>query len=194
MKKYLIVLLALVVLAACGGDESSDMANPAYGPITVEGDGLAPFQTAANDPAVGQPAPSISGVNQNGEEVTFTPGQGPSVLVFLAHWCPHCQQELPTLVDWVAQNPDTLGVDMYAVATGTTRTQGNYPPGPWIEREGWDQSVIMDDENSTAGVRYGLTSYPFWVIVDSDGNVAARAAGELPAAEIDRLMNEVSGL
>ncbi|NCZ56650.1 MAG: hypothetical protein EBY86_08450 [Acidimicrobiia bacterium] len=56
-----------------------------------------------------------------------TPGT-PMLLVFLAHWCPHCQAEVPVLVKWNQSMlvPDNL--DVIAVATGTDETAPNYPP------------------------------------------------------------------
>ena len=44
------------------------------------------------------------------------------MVVFLAHWCPHCQAEVPELVE-LAKEGVFDGVDVTAVATGTpTRT------------------------------------------------------------------------
>lgn len=194
MKKFIAPIVALLLLAACTGGDDSAFSNPAYGDVTVVGDALIPFQDPNSDAAVGQPAPSLSGVDPNGAEVTFTPGENPTVLVFLAHWCPHCQAELPVLADWVENNPDTLGVDIFAVATGTTQSRPNFPPAPWLEREGWTEPVIMDDENGTAGAQFGLTSYPFWVIVDGDGMIAVRVAGELPEDQIDGIFAAVADL
>jgi cytochrome c biogenesis protein CcmG/thiol:disulfide interchange protein DsbE len=193
MKKTIVLVVALLVLGACGGDEV-DLANPAYGDVAVSGQALPQFSDPTADPAIGMPAPSVSGVDFNGQAVEFTPGQGPAVLVFLAHWCPHCQSELPVLAAWQEANPDMLGLEMYAVATGTANTEPNYPPGPWIEREGWAGSVIMDDQNYTAAKQFGLTKYPYFVVVDSDGLVQLRTSGGLPAPQVDALLQAASEL
>jgi thioredoxin-like negative regulator of GroEL len=50
----------------------------------------------------------------------------------------------------------------------------------------------MDDEQSTAGQAFGLTSFPFWVVVDADGNVLARFGGALGAEQIDALMQSIA--
>jgi cytochrome c biogenesis protein CcmG, thiol:disulfide interchange protein DsbE len=189
--KKLTVLMALgLLLAACG---SADASGPAaFGEVSAQGS-LAPFSDPANDPAVGQPAPSLTGVDRTGAEVTYTPGGGsPSLVMFLAHWCPHCQNDLPLMVEWLEANPDRLGVDVTAVATGSDATRPNFPPGPWLEREGWDQPLIMDDQQSTAGQAFGVTSFPFWVVVDADGNVLARLGGALGLEQIDALMQSIA--
>jgi cytochrome c biogenesis protein CcmG, thiol:disulfide interchange protein DsbE len=189
--KKLTTMLALgLLLAACGSTEA--VGNSAFGDVTAQGS-LAPLDNPANDPAVGQPAPTLTGVDRTGAEVAYTPGGGsPSLVVFLAHWCPHCQTDLPLLVDWLEANPDRLGINVTAVATGSDATRPNFPPGPWIEREGWDQPLIMDDRQSTAGRAFGLTSYPFWVVVDAGGNVLTRFGGALGASQIDALMQSIA--
>jgi thiol-disulfide isomerase/thioredoxin len=117
MKKLTTLLALGLLLAACGSTDASG--NSAFGEVTAEGS-LAPLSDPASDPAVGQPAPSMTGVDRTGAAVTYTPGGGsPSLVVFLAHWCPHCQNDLPLLVDWLEANPDRLGIDVTAVATGT---------------------------------------------------------------------------
>ena len=190
MKKLTTMLALGLLLAACGSTEAAG--NSAFGDVTAQGS-LAPLDNPANDPAVGQPAPTLTGVDRTGAEVAYTPGGGsPSLVVFLAHWCPHCQTDLPLLVDWLEANPDRLGINVTAVATGSDATRPNFPPGPWIEREGWDQPLIMDDRQSTAGRAFGLTSYPFWVVVDAGGNVLTRFGGALGAPQIDALMQSIA--
>ena len=48
-----------------------------------------------------------------------------------------------------------------------------------VEREGWTGRVLLDDEGSPAASAFGLTSYPYLVLVDGDGNVVDRNAGRL---------------
>lgn len=192
MKKLTLLLAVGLLVAACGGGEDTAGGNADFGDVSVSGS-LAPYQDPANDAAVGQPAPTVTGVDRTGAEVTFTPGGGtPSLVVFLAHWCPHCQNDLPKMVSWLEANPDALGVNVVAIATGTDQTRPNFPPGPWLEREGWTLPHIMDDQQSTAGQAFGLTSFPFWVAVDGDGNVLGRLAGELGDEQIDALMQSIA--
>lgn len=193
MKKLVVLALVGLVVAACGGGETeAESGNPAFGDVTVTGQSLPPFQDPANDAAVGSPAPALSGVDRTGAAVEFAPGTNPTLVLFLAHWCPHCQADLPRMVEWLEANPDRLGIDVIAVATGTRQSSPNYPPGPWLDREGWNEPHIMDDQNGTAGAAFGLTSYPFWVAVDADGNVLGRLAGELGPEQIDVLMRSIA--
>lgn len=193
MKKLTMLTLVAVMVAACGGGgDDAASGNPAFGDVTVTGSPLAAFENPADDAAVGSPAPAVSGVDRTGAAVELAPGTNPTLVLFLAHWCPHCQADLPRMVEWLEANPDRLGVDVVAVATGTQQTSPNYPPGPWLERDGWNEPHIMDDQNGTAGRAYGLTSYPFWVAVGSDGNVLGRLGGELGPEQIEALMQSIA--
>src|SRR3546814_8262437 len=145
--------------------------------ISVTGDDLVPRADGGDDPAVGTPAPTLEGVDPTGQGTSVEYDE-PTLLAFLAHWCPHCQAELPQLVA-LADEGALDGMDAVVVLTGTDETAPNYPPAPWLEREGWSGRVILDDEGGSAAQAFGLTSYPYLVLVDGDGEVIARNAGEL---------------
>lgn len=187
-----IVLAAIVVVAlgiallASGGGDDADTATADGTPsgellatagISVDGDALAPLPEGGNDPAVGAAAPALEGVDPTGQGTTVAFDE-PTLVAFLAHWCPHCQAELPELVELAAEGA-LDGIDSVVVLTGTDESAPNYPPAPWLEEEGWTGRVILDDEQGTAASAFGLSSYPYLVLVDADGEVIARNAGEL---------------
>jgi thiol-disulfide isomerase/thioredoxin len=126
----------------------------------------------------------IVGESYDGSEVTIGgPSDGPTMVVFLAHWCPHCNAEIPELValEQSGDLPDDL--DVIAVATAVDPTRDNYPPSEWLDERGWPWAVMADDDLSTAMIEYGGTSFPFTVMLDADGNVLARKIGESSAEE-----------
>lgn len=181
-----VVVLGLVIAFGPGGDGGSGTNALAYAPVEVEGAALARFDSAATDPAVGEPAPGLFGQSPDGAAISVQPNQ-PTLLVFLAHWCPHCQVELPLLVDMAASGAFD-GVRPVAVLTGTNPDAPNYPPAAWVAREGWTGDVLVDDEASSAGTAFGLATYPYLVAVRADGSVAGRASGELPEADVSALL------
>ena len=66
-------------------------------PIQVTGSPLPTHTEDAQNPAVGTAAPVLRGAGFDGTPVTIG-GDGRATLVmFLAHRCPHCQRELPVL-------------------------------------------------------------------------------------------------
>ncbi|MGQ0433484.1 MAG: TlpA family protein disulfide reductase [Microthrixaceae bacterium] len=186
----LIAVIVGVVVALSGpsdkrddGDTGSRTATPVFGPISVDGAPLEAFTSTEDDPARGGAAPVVAGQSADGAATTIgAPGE-PTMVVFLAHWCPHCQRELPRIVELMADG-ELTGVRVVAVLTGSSADRPNFPPMAWLEREGWSGEVMLDSEASAAAQSFGLTSYPFLTFLDRDGTVAARASGELPAEDI----------
>lgn len=190
----ILVLGVGIALIASSGDDSDDAGTTAVGStdgagddelldlatagVTVQGEPLPPLPDGGEDPAVGSAAPTLEGVSSTGQATTVDYEGGPTLLAFLAHWCPHCQAELPELVELAGEGA-LDGIDAVAVLTGTDEAAPNYPPGPWLEREGWTGRVLLDDEGSPAATAFGLTSYPYLVLVDEDGVVVDRNAGAL---------------
>jgi hypothetical protein len=43
---------------------------------------------------------------------------------------------------------------------------------------------MVDTASGTAGKAYGLTSYPYFVLVDASGKVVGRASGEVSSADV----------
>lgn len=171
-----------------GGDGSSEAAAPGerapVQPVSVEGAPLAPFDVGSDDPSIGAAAPVITGADFDG-----TPGvlggatESPTMLVFLAHWCPACNAEVPELVS-LADGGLPEDLDVIAVSTAVTADRDHYPPYEWLDGFGWPYESFADDELSTAFQTYGGTAFPFTVILDENGDVLARKAGQAPAAEI----------
>ncbi len=180
----LVIVAAIVAVVATGGSDDSDSSDVAQTrPVEATGDPLAPFQAEdvdpAVDPAVGQPAPVVSGENFEGEAITIgEPSDGPTLLVFLAHWCPHCNREVPALLELDDDGGIPAELDLVGISTAVASDRPNYPPSEWIVDKGWRWPVMVDDENGTAMGYYGGTGFPFLVMLDSDGTVLARQSGE----------------
>jgi thiol-disulfide isomerase/thioredoxin len=181
----------LAVLVAGGDDDGAVAAGvEQVRAVTIEGAALpAHDSSAATDAAVGMTAPTLRGASFDGTPVTVTPGDGtPKMLVFLAHWCPHCQREVPVLTKWINDGRAPSGLEIVAVSTGVSSDAPNYPPSAWLAREGWPKSVLADNASSAAGKAYGLTAFPYLVVLDAEGNVVVRTSGELSADQLDQLM------
>jgi thiol-disulfide isomerase/thioredoxin len=175
------VALVVSVLLTFDGDAPPDE----YGAPTVTGAALPPLAAGPVDPAVGLPAPEVAGADFGGEAVAITDDGRPKILLFLAHWCPHCQVEVPRVESWVTAGNLPDGVDLYAVASSIDPTRPNYPPSRWLEREGWSAPVVVDDRDTTVARSFGLNAYPYWVFVAADGTVWGRISGELGTAVLD---------
>jgi thiol-disulfide isomerase/thioredoxin len=170
-----VVVVAAVLAITLGGGEAGQTAA-----VDVRGEGLPPLtETGAGDAAFGAAAPRLSGTGTDGEPMTIEPGGRSTVILFLAHWCPVCQEEVPKVQEWLDAGGLPQGVQFVSVATATDTNRPNHPPAEWLEREGWTLPTLLDDGASGAAEAYGLTAFPFWAFLDADGNVVARRFGPL---------------
>ena len=139
------------------------------------------------------PMPVAEGTTLAGEPMTIGPTGEPQAIVFLAHWCPHCQREVPEVQDWLDQTGGVEGTSVTAVATSIDERQANYSPHAWLEREGWTPETLWDDEESSTLAAFGGNAFPFWVFVDGEGTVLGRVSGGMGATELERLLVTLAG-
>lgn len=193
-----VVAVAAVVLSGSGDDddeasETTTQSATATTGVEVEGAAL-PAGDGPSDPAIGQPAPTLRGSDYEGAAVDVVPGEnGPMMVVFLAHWCPHCNDEMPVLQEWEASGaiPDEL--ELVSVSTAVSAERPNYPPEEWLAEKGWTWPVLADDDELTAADAYGVTGFPFIVFLDADGNVTGRVSGEQPVEQLQALADATVG-
>lgn len=165
-----------------------------YGDPSITGDAL-PRAGAAVDPALGLVAPEVEGADFEGDPVAISHDTGKAkILIFLAHWCPHCQAEVPVVQQWLEDGRLPANVELIGIATNTSSTRPNYPPSEWLDREGWTSPLIVDDTGYSMSAAYGLDAFPFWVFLAPDGTVVARDSGELPVETLDQIAQTLAAL
>lgn len=165
----------------------------ALGTIVVEGAPLPQYQSGGVDGAVQKVAPSISGADWDGTPHRIAADGRPKIVIFLAHWCPHCKAEVPVVTRWISEGNLPSEVDVYSVTTFNDNLRPNWPPQAWLVSEGWPVPVLMDDEESAAAGAFGVGGVPFYVVVDGDNRVLVRVSGELDVAGLDALAQIASG-
>ena len=220
MKFRALLVVTSLTLAACGGDDEpvadpepvndEPAAGPvidgpvstlspeipsAYdggiGPVDVTGEPLPPLEDEGNDAAVGMAAPTLLGLGVDGNPLLIDPAaNGPAMLVFVAHWCPHCNDEIPKLNELRDDGEFPPGLDIVAISTAVAPDRPNWPPDEWLDSTmGWTYPAMLDAidlERQTfiAADAYGVNSFPFVVLVDGDGAVVTRWSGEREPSEI----------
>jgi thiol-disulfide isomerase/thioredoxin len=208
----LIAVVAVVaVLLTRGGDEQVDAGTGAAAAenatqetatVTISGEDLAAFPAGgtaqladpSTDPAVGQTIPTLTGQSFDGSEVVIDPDDGTAkVIIFLAHWCPHCQAEVPLVRDYIDQGKLPEDVEVHSVSTSVDNSRPNYPPSAWLAREGWQPPVLLDDDAQTASASFALPGFPYFVMVGADGKVVQRGSGEIPIEQFDAAVQQLTG-
>jgi cytochrome c biogenesis protein CcmG, thiol:disulfide interchange protein DsbE len=161
--------------------------------VTVTGAALETLpREGGADPAMGKEIPDLEGLSFDGEPVSITKDGKPKLVLFVAHWCPHCQKEIPLLADYLKEKP-VQGVDVYTVSTSVASNSPNYPPSAWLETEGWEVPTLADSEDKRAADAFGLSAFPFFVAVDASGKVVARTSGELTTEQFADLLDRARG-
>jgi cytochrome c biogenesis protein CcmG, thiol:disulfide interchange protein DsbE len=189
--------LAALVLTAPDQDardrEAAASDAPVYADVRVEGAQLQQWTGTGSDSAEGSTVPTIAGTDIEGRSLALMPGGGAArAYVVVAHWCPHCQEEVPRLVEWARDNELPMGVEVVAVSTSVDRGQPNFPPAAWLAREDWPWPVFVDDEVGSAGDALGVQGYPFMVFTDAEGTVVSRYSGEMPIDEWDAAIRSIA--
>jgi cytochrome c biogenesis protein CcmG, thiol:disulfide interchange protein DsbE len=221
------VAVAGIVFTSCGGGDDSSSANTSstvpsstveesatpeielppeiaaeIRPVEVTGESLPELGKGtpiADDPALGMVAPTVVGEDFDGNTVRIDPvEEGPTMVVFLAHWCPHCNAEVPRINELrdAGRFPESLNI--VGVSTGLNPGRPNFPPSKWFQDMDWTYPVIADGIDLEQQVfiatdAYGVDAYPFIVLLDGEGKVVARWSGERQPDEMIALITENLG-
>lgn len=139
-------------------------------------------------PQVGRPAPSVRATTLDGESFDLSRRKGSWVVLnFFWSQCVPCKAEHPQLLEFVAQQamfPD--GAEFYTIAqegdsASDIRTFFEQRGGDW---------PILQDENGSIFVSFGVSQMPETFIVDPSGVVRVRWAGEIDAITLSQLVQE----
>ena len=187
MKIKSISLFILLLFISCSGTSFE------FNEVTIKGGALPEFNRGGKDSAIGAFAPIPTGIDLNGNQITMSTRVGleerkATVIVFLAHWCSHCQREVPMIQNWINKNGSSNNINLYSVATYIEKNKPNYPPNDWLIRENWSPSVIFDNEENIIAEHFGLSAFPYWVFLNSDGTVNMRHSGSLGEDKFDQIM------
>ncbi|MGI9648031.1 MAG: TlpA family protein disulfide reductase [Acidimicrobiia bacterium] len=161
------------------------------GEVTITGPAL-PLFGSGPDAAIGQTAPVVNGSSFDGSEVNIEPSGKFSVIMFLAHWCPHCRGEVEDLGPYFESSPPPDNVEVLSVSTGVRPAADNYPPSEWLTPDAWPVPVLIDTDDAAVSNAFGLNAFPFWVVLDPQGVVLGRNAGSLPQESVEALFENLA--
>ena len=186
-----VALAAIVAIVSTSDKPASVPGLSQTQAVQVTGTALPEFGSDTPDPAIGTAAPTLVGSGFDGSPIGVKPGR-PTLVIFVAHWCPHCQREVPLLTQWQKSGGVPNGVDVIGVATATNTSRPNYPPSQWLANEHFPFPVMADSDTFAAASAYGLSGYPYFVLLDANGKVVQRASGEIDPTTLTPLLNSVA--
>ena len=187
----LVLVVAAVIAVALASGQAS-VPEPSTSTTVVTGTPLPEYPSSGSDPAVGMALPTLQNISLDGSSMTISADGRAKAIIILAHWCPHCQAEVPRVVDWLDANTVPDGVDLVALTTSISETQPNFPPSAWLDREGWTVPTMIDDAASTGYHALGAMSFPGWVFVGADGTVQLRTTGELDVETFGQILDQLA--
>ncbi len=158
-----VMLIGLVALLAFSGGETDD------------------------DPSrlLGQRAPEVAGITLDGQPYDLDDRRGSWVVVnFFATWCPGCVNEhddLIALEDWGSDRGD---LELVAVVFDDEVDLVEQ----FFDQRGGEWPVL---NNPDIPVDYRVTNIPETFLVSPSGQVVLHVAGEVDAAEMMRLIEEL---
>jgi thiol-disulfide isomerase/thioredoxin len=123
-----------------------------------------------------EPAPRFNAKTTAGEKFTNDSVKGQVVLLqFWTTWCPYCRREQP-LVDDLDKEFRDQGLVVLAVDVNESKKTVK----KYLEQNPRSCRVVLTEDTNLAAM-FATHSYPIYVVIDRDGNVAATqhgAAGE----------------
>ena len=177
MRKTLSIVFATLIaisLSACGGGSSSPEES------FIEGSGAVTFI----DETARIAAPALSGITLSGKTFIFNPGKIAVVNVW-ASWCSPCRAEIPILIELANQYPETQFMGIL--------TRDNPATAEAFARRLAIPYPTFIDDSLLIGFRGSLpaNAIPSTVLLDKQGNVAARISGEVTLTSLSKLIRRL---
>ena len=135
----------------------------------------------------GEPAPSFSLEDLDGDQISLADQRGKVVLVdFWATWCGPCLQELPH-IQQLHEEYRERGLVVLAISTDSQKEKVL----PFVDKEGYTFPVLYADSQVQAA--YGVRGIPAVYLIDRQGMMRFQTVGFGPGGE-EKLIEEVEKL
>ena len=177
-------LLSLVVLIACGEEETKKTQAPEQAPKQQQ-------QTPVQQIAVGKEAPDFTLQSMDGKEVRLSDYKGKKVyLKFWASWCGPCKKSMPELME-LAAKPDRDFEILSVIAPGIQgeKTVEQFPQ--WFQDQGYKDIPVLYDTKATTFQAYQIRSIPTEYLIDSQGKIGKIQFGAISNADAEAAFKEM---
>jgi thiol-disulfide isomerase/thioredoxin len=121
----------------------------------------------------------------DGEKYTSESLKGKVVLIeFWATWCPYCKDD-ERAVEHVIKDFESKGLFVLAVDMGEPKRKVK----KYLEQNPRSSKVVMAEDTTLAAICEAKT-YPLYVLIDREGNVAGRQHGSAGEGGLRRLLSK----
>jgi peroxiredoxin len=164
MKKLFAILMAVMLLAAFGGNV---IAEEEAGPAKV-GDAVPDFTLKD----------ALSGEDVNfGKDIKG--GKKITALIFMNTGCSACLAEIREINDFITEEKDGGNINAYAIAVDA---RGEAVVKGYNERYQFKVNYLLDPDFTLPPV-FGFSYTPALVVIDKDGKIVATQGGYNPARD-----------
>ena len=130
-----------------------------------------------------EPAPKFHAKTLDGEVFSNQSVQGKIVLLqFWTTWCPYCRQDQEA-VDALVHDFTASGLVVLAVNVGESKKKVKQ----YLDQSPRTCKIVLTADTNLAAL-YAATSYPRYVLIDRDGNVAGHQDGAAGEAALRHLL------
>ena len=131
----------------------------------------------------GQPAPRFRAKTMTGDQFNNTSVKGKVVLFeFWTTWCKYCEEEA-SLVDEIAKEFSAKGLIVLAVDV----LEPDQKVKKYLMEHPRSVPIVLTKDTNLAAM-YNARSYPIYVIIDRDGNIAAEQRGAAGETSLRRML------
>jgi len=133
------------------------------------------------DAMVGKPVPAVTlpRLDTGAPEPLKAHLQGVTLVNLFASWCVPCVAENASLMALKADGVRIVGI-AYKDKAGAVRA--------FLDRLGDPFDTVLLDADGSAGVEFGVSGVPETFVVDANGKIIAKHAGELTPEVADKLL------
>src|SRR5438046_2032529 len=131
----------------------------------------------------GDPAPRFRAGTRSGETFNNESVKGKVVLFeFWTTWCQYCHQE-EALIEQIDKEFSSKGVIVLAVDVAESKKTVK----KYLEQHPRSCRIVLTEDTNLAAM-YQANSYPIYVVVDRDGNIAAEQRGAAGERALRRML------
>lgn len=131
----------------------------------------------------GEPAPRFHAKTTSGESYTNESIKGKVVLLeFWTTWCPYCKNE-EALVDGIDHEFADKGLVVLAVDVAESKKKVKQ----YLQENPRSCRIVLTEDTNLAAM-YQANSYPIYVVIDRDGNIAGEQRGAAGERGLRRLL------
>lgn len=143
------------------------------------------------------PAPDFTLSDQFGNTHTLSEYKGKVVFLnFWTTWCGYCKEEMPDIQQIYEEYGQNQG-DLIVLGVANPRSE-LFPNGADVEKSeiiqfltdaGYTYPTVMDTTGSVFR-EYGISSFPFTLMIDRDGNVFGYVGGMLTKEQMEQIVQQ----